>query len=166
MFQGGNREVFTPDPSTDKDKKNHWYVQEPEVDDKEEDGKKRTRDDDKETMPLLGFTKKRGPSGVERKSVSKHHAKRRRCSSSLSAVQDENLYSQPATSLLPLEQAQEDGDEVQIKESEWEIKKILDRRETMSGTEYKVRWKNTWLPKDELGNARRLVREFEAQRRA
>jgi len=29
-----------------------------------------------------------------------------------------------------------------------------------------VRWKNTWLPKGELGNAQKLLREFEAKGRA
>ena len=135
------------------------------MDDKEEDGEKHTGDTDKETTPLLGFKKKRSSSTVKGKSKSKRHVKRRRCSPSLSAVQDQNLNNQTATSPLLLEQAQEHGDEVQIEELEWEIKKILDRRQTMSGTKYKVRWKNTWLPKDELGNARKLLREFEARRR-
>ena len=154
-----------PDPLTDGDKKHQWYVQKAEADDKE-DGEKHTGDSDKETTPLLGFIKKSGSSTVKEKSASKRHVKRRRCSPPLSTVQDQNLDTQAATSPPPLEQAQEDGDEVQIKESQWEIKKILDRRQTMSGIEYKVRWKNTWLPKGGLGNARKLVREFEAQRRA
>ena len=29
--------------------------------------------------------------------------------------------------------------------------------------EYKVRWKNTWLPRSELGNARRLVRKSDTK---
>ena len=29
-----------------------------------------------------------------------------------------------------------------------------------------VRWKNTWLPKDELGNVRELLQEFKAKGRA
>lgn len=71
-----------------------------------------------------------------------------------------------ATNPSTLKQAQGQGDVVQVEEPEWEIIKILDMRETVSGTEYMVRWKNTWLPKEELENARKLVREFEAKDRA
>lgn len=40
------------------------------------------------------------------------------------------------------------------------------KKETVPGTEYKVRWKSTWLLKGESGNARKLLREFEANGRA
>lgn len=42
---------------------------------------------------------------------------------------------------------------------------MLDKRETMLGTEYMVCWKSTWLLKSELGNAQKLLREFEAKGR-
>lgn len=49
---------------------------------------------------------------------------------------------------------------------EWEVKKIVDKRRVGKGYEYKVRWKETWLPKNELRNAKRLLQEFEAEGRA
>ena len=154
------------DQIMDGDKKNQWHVQKPEVGDNEEYEKRHTRDNDKETMPLLRFIKKRSPSSIEGESALKQYVKHHRCSLPLSAVKNQSPDNQAATSLLPFEQAQEHGDKVQIGELEWEIKKIIDRRQTMSGIEYKVRWKNTWLLKGELGNARKLLRAFEAQRRA
>lgn len=51
-------------------------------------------------------------------------------------------------------------------QDEWEVRRIVGKRRTEMGYEYKVRWRDTWLPKSELGNARRLLREFEAQDRA
>ena len=51
-------------------------------------------------------------------------------------------------------------------QDEWEDRRIVGKRRTAGGFEYKVRWRDTWLPKSELGNARRLLREFEAQDRA
>ena len=191
-FNGGNRKGLTPDTSTDGDKKSPWKHQEAEADDKKKDGEKHTGAGGKKTTPLLGFTKKRGPSAVEGKSASKCHGKRRRCSSPILAIDDQNLDTQAdgtspeskgvkakmrrttippslasdtATSPFTLDHAQEHGDEAQVEESEWEIKKILAKRQTTSGMEYKVRWENTWIPKGGLGNAEKL-REFEAQCRA
>ena len=66
--KGGNREGFTPDPSTGGDK---------EADHKEEDKERHEGDGDKKTTPSLGSTKKRRPSAVEGKSA----LKRRRISS-------------------------------------------------------------------------------------
>ena len=51
-------------------------------------------------------------------------------------------------------------------EEEWEIRKIIGKRRTGKGYEYKVRWRNTWLKRSELGNARRLLQEFEAKCRS
>ena len=72
------------------------------------------------------------------------------------------------TDIRPLatEQHQGPGGPAEVEEQEWEVTKILDKRETRSGTEYRVRWKSTWLPRSELGNARRLLREYEAKGRA
>ena len=67
------------------------------------------------------------------------------------------------TAISPaIEPAQGRGDT----EQEWEVREILGKRTTVSGTKYMVRWENTWLSKGELGNARKLLREFEAKRRA
>ena len=66
----------------------------------------------------------------------------------------------------PLPEQPEDHGASALDEEEWEIIKILDKRETLSGTEYMIRWKNTWLPKRELGNAQKLLREYEAKGRA
>ncbi len=43
--------------------------------------------------------------------------------------------------------------------------RIVGKRRTSRGDEYKVRWKSTWLPGSELRSAQRLVREFEARGR-
>ena len=51
-------------------------------------------------------------------------------------------------------------------EEEWEITKIIGKRRTRKGYEYKVRWRNTWLHRSELGNARRLLQDFEARCRS
>lgn len=51
-------------------------------------------------------------------------------------------------------------------EEEWEIMRIVGKRQTGRGYEYKVHWKNTWLPSSELGNAQELLQEFEARARA
>ena len=47
-------------------------------------------------------------------------------------------------------------------EEDWEIVRIVDKRWTRRGCEYKVHWKNTWMSGSELRNAARLVREFDA----
>ena len=148
------------------EKKSPWKHQEAAADDKEEHEENYNGDGGEKTTPLLGLTKKRGQSAVEGKSTSERDAKRRRRLSPIFAVQDQNPDNQAATSPLPLEQAWEQGDKAQVEELEWGVKKILDKRETISGTECKVRWEDTWLPIDELGHARKLLREFEAQRRA
>ncbi|MCJ1396754.1 hypothetical protein MMC18_009646 [Xylographa bjoerkii] len=192
-LKGGNREGLTSDPSTDGENKIPWNDQEAEADDKKEDGEEYTGNGRKETTPLLELTKKRGPSAVEGQFALKRQVKRRRRSSPILAVQDQNYDTQVdgsspesksvktkvchatiapspasdvATSPPALEQTWEHGDEAQVEELEWEIEKILNKRETISGTEYKVRWKSTWLLKDKLDNARKLLREFEAQRQA
>ncbi len=41
--------------------------------------------------------------------------------------------------------------------------KIVGKRPTRSGYEYNVRWKNTWLPGSELGNAQELLQDLEAR---
>jgi len=51
-------------------------------------------------------------------------------------------------------------------EDEWEIVKIVGKRWTSSGYEYNVRWKDTWLPRSELGNAQELLQEFIVRGRA
>ncbi len=51
-----------------------------------------------------------------------------------------------------------------VVEEEWEIKRRDERGRAMStGYEYRVRWEDLWLPKSELGNARRLLLKFEAR---
>jgi len=54
-------------------------------------------------------------------------------------------------------------DLAQDEEEDWEIVKIVGKRWTRRGCEYKVRWKNTWMSDSELRNAARLVREYNAQ---
>ena len=52
-----------------------------------------------------------------------------------------------------------------LEEQDWEITKIVGKRRAGKGFEYRVEWKDTWLPKSELKNARRLLQEFEARGR-
>lgn len=84
----------------------------------------------------------------------------------ISAVENQDLDPQTTTSPPIVEQAQGQDDAAQVKTQEWEIIKILNKMETRLGTEYLVRWENTWLPKGELGNARKVLREFEANGQA
>ena len=48
-------------------------------------------------------------------------------------------------------------------DDEWKILRIIGKRRTSKGNEYRVRWKSTWKPETELGNAQRLVQEFKAR---
>ena len=52
-----------------------------------------------------------------------------------------------------------------LEEEEWEVRRILGKRWVEKGSEYKVRWKDTWLPRSQLANAQRLLQEFEARHR-
>ena len=47
-------------------------------------------------------------------------------------------------------------------EEEWEVRRIIAKRRVEKGFEYKVRWKDTWMTRSELANAKRLLQEFEA----
>ncbi len=64
--------------------------------------------------------------------------------------------------LRPQPQGQE-GSAWDEEDDEWEIVRLVGERRRKGGDEYQVRWKSTWLPESELGNAQRLVREFEAR---
>ncbi len=46
-------------------------------------------------------------------------------------------------------------------QDEWEIERIDAKRQTETGCEYNVRWRNTWLSESELQNAQELLQEFE-----
>ena len=72
----------------------------------------------------------------------------------------------PPSPITPPLSPQSQAQNTALEEQEWEITKIVSKRRAGKGFEYKVHWKNTWLPKSELGNARRLLQEFEAQYRA
>ena len=50
-----------------------------------------------------------------------------------------------------------------MESQQWEIRKVISKRRTRRGWEYKVGWANSWLPRSELENASRLVREFESK---
>lgn len=43
---------------------------------------------------------------------------------------------------------------------EWEIEKIVGKRRTRRGNEYKVRWQDTWLLESDLGSAQELLQQF------
>ncbi len=70
-----------------------------------------------------------------------------------------------ATSLFP-ERLQGQRDSALDEKKEWEIVKIVGKKRTSSGYEYNVRWRNTWLPRSELGNAQELLQDFEVRGRA
>ena len=46
---------------------------------------------------------------------------------------------------------------------EWEIEKIVGKRRTRRGYEYKVRWQDTWLVESEVANAVELMQRFEKE---
>ncbi len=71
-----------------------------------------------------------------------------------------------ATRPLATEQHQNPGGPAEVEEQEWEITKILEKRAAGLETEYRVRWKDTWLLSSELGSAQGLLEKFEAQGRA
>ena len=50
-----------------------------------------------------------------------------------------------------------------LEEDEWEIRKIVCKRRVGKEYEYRVRWRDTWLPRSELGKAQRLVRQFKGR---
>ena len=66
----------------------------------------------------------------------------------------------------PLLKQPQDQEGLISDEEEWEIVKIVGKRRTSKGYEYKIRWKNTWLLERELGNAQGLSRKFEVNRQA
>jgi len=74
------------------------------------------------------------------------------------------IASPPSASTPPLIPQSEAGPLI-LEEEEWEIRKIVSKRRAGKGYRYRVRWKDTWLPRSELGNAKRLLREFEAKSR-
>ncbi len=68
--------------------------------------------------------------------------------------------------LFALEQHQNQDDSAEIEKQKWEVTKILDKREIRSRTQYRVRWKSTWLSRSELENAQKLLWEYETKDRA
>ena len=70
-------------------------------------------------------------------------------------------------------QKKEEGKPIEIEGvEEWEIEKILNKRKIREVDKYLVRWKgfmaehNTWERKENLGNARKVVEEFEGRMNA
>ena len=77
------------------------------------------------------------------------------------------VYPLHAIAIIPrIPKQPEDRGASALDEEEWEIVRIVDKRWTESGYEYKVRWEETWLLESELGNEQELLRYFEAQGRA
>ena len=55
-----------------------------------------------------------------------------------------------------------------MSDEEYEVEKILDKRQRKGGIEYLVKWKNfddpddnTWEPSDNLGDAEAKIKQFE-----
>jgi len=69
----------------------------------------------------------------------------------------------PPSAITPPLPRQSEARTPALEQDEWEFRKIVGKRRVGKGYEYKVRWKDTWLPTSELGNAQRLLREFEAR---
>jgi len=70
-------------------------------------------------------------------------------------------------------QKKEEGKPIKIEGvKEWEIEKILNKRKIREVDKYLVRWKgfmaehNTWERKEDLGNAREVLEEFEERMNA
>ncbi len=63
-------------------------------------------------------------------------------------------------------QGQDDSVSDEEGDDEWEIARIVGRRRTRKGIEYELDWRRTWKPESELGNAQRLIQDFEERRRA
>ncbi len=72
----------------------------------------------------------------------------------------------PPSAITPPLSPQSHAQNAALEEQEWEITKIVGKRRAGKGCEYKVRWRSTWLLRSELGNAQRLLREFEGKRSA
>jgi len=71
-----------------------------------------------------------------------------------------------ATILLLSQQPQgQGGSTTDAEDDEWVISRIIGKKRTRRGDEYKACWASTWKPESELGNAQRLVQEFEARGR-
>ncbi len=77
----------------------------------------------------------------------------------------ETVASPPSANAPWLHQQSESGASP-IEQEEWEVKRIVDRRRMGKGFQYRVRWKDTWMAGNELVNAKRLLQEYEARRRA
>lgn len=77
----------------------------------------------------------------------------------------ETVASPPSATTPSLLQQSESGVSP-FEQEEWEVKSIVDRRRIGKGFQYRVRWKDTWMAGNELANAKRLLQEFEARRRA
>jgi len=67
-------------------------------------------------------------------------------------------------------QKKEEGKPIEIEEvKEWEIERILNKRKIRGVDKYLVRWKrfivenNTWEKKEDLGNIREALEEFEGK---
>ena len=50
-------------------------------------------------------------------------------------------------------------------DDDWEIRKIIDMRETKRGREYKVVWASTWVKEQDLKNATNLISDFREGKR-
>lgn len=59
-----------------------------------------------------------------------------------------------------------EGDYLVVQGEEWEIIMAARKRRAGKGYQIQVRWKSRWMARSELGNAQRLVREFDAIQRA
>jgi len=71
------------------------------------------------------------------------------------------------------EQKKEEGKPIEIEGvEEWEIEKILNKRKIKGVDKYLVRWKrftvehDTWERREDLGNVREVLEEFEGRMNA
>ena len=176
--EGGNHKSLTPNLSADNDKRDQQDNEAGMADEEE----RFSGDRDRNTPPLPYPTKKRPLSTAGEKAHMKRPIKRRHLSSApLSQSQAPprtDLYDGCGTASLstgslnsvantpcPLEPSRGQAYPTH-EDEEWETLRILSKRQIGESYEYKIQWRNTWLPKSALENAQALLKNFEAKSQA
>ena len=176
--EGGNHKSLTPDRSADDNKNDQQDDKEAEMADEEEFG----GDGEQNTPPVPYSTKKRPLSTVGEKAHIKRPIKHRHLSSApllkSQTPPRTDLYDGCGTASLstgsvnsiantpcPLEPSQGQAYATH-EDEEWEIVRILRKRQIGKKYEYKIQWRSTWLPRSALGNAQALLKDFETKSQA
>ena len=175
--EGGNHKSLTLNLSADDDKRDQQDNEAEMADEERFSG-----DRDQDTPPFPYSTEMRPLSTAGEKAHMKPPIKRRHLSSAAlsksQAPPRTDLYDGCRTASLgtgslnsvantpcPLEPYQGQAYPTH-EDEEWEIVRILRKRQIGKSYEYKIQWRNTWLPKSALGNAQALLKDFEAKSQA